>query len=484
MDVFVTGATGVLGRATVPLLAAAGDRVRALSRSEKNDETLRCMGAEPVRGDLFDRDSVRAAVTGSDAILHLATKIPAMRRAIRAGAWQENDRIREDGTHNLVDAALAAGVETFIYPSVIFVYPDGGDRWLDAATTQPVVPPSNILRSTLIAEAEVARFSADGHRGVVLRMGAFYGPESVQTRDLVDLARRGLAALLGSSEGYQSSIWIPDAAAAVVAALERAPAGIYDVVDDEPLRRRELKVALAAAVGRRRLLSLPAALVRVGGGKAGAALSVSQRVSNWRFREATGWAPTVPNARIGLGRLDAENRSGPSGSRGIRRWLRAGLGLLVLVSLPIGVWQQFAPRSFYDAFPGFVHAWVSGDGPYNKHLMRDVGGGSLGLAVVACFALARPSATLVRALATGMLVSQVPHIAYHAAHLDLLPTRGDQIAQSIALVLYVMLAALLFVSASRFQAEADAATGQRDPRQREAPGVTGPADSGAALGRG
>lgn len=95
----------------------------------------------------------------------------------------------------------------------------------------------------------------------------------------------------------------------MVAALEWAPAGVYDVVDDEPLRRGEWSAALARAVGRRRLLGPPARLVRLLGGEAAAALSPSQRVSNRRFREATGWAPSVPNAREGLARLGAREAS-------------------------------------------------------------------------------------------------------------------------------------------------------------------------------
>lgn len=306
MDVVVTGGTGVLGRATVPLLVAAGHRVRGLSRSEGNDEVLRRLGAVPVRAELFEPSAVRAAVGGNEAVLHLATRIPSMAKAGRLSAWAENDRIRTDGTRHLVDAALATGVKTFVYPSVVFVYPDGGDRWLDAATIAPAAPPADHLRSTLAAEAEVGRMSAAGGRGVVLRMGAFYGPTSGHSRGMLRLARWGIGTAFGPADGYLSSVWIGDAATAVVAALARAPAGVYDVVDDEPTRRGDWNAALARAVGRRRLIGLPPGVVRVLGGKVVVALSTSQRVSNRRFREVTDWAPAVPNARIGLSRLAAE----------------------------------------------------------------------------------------------------------------------------------------------------------------------------------
>lgn len=163
MDIFVTGGTGVLGRATVPMLVAAGHRVRGLARSEGNAVLLRTMGAEPVTADLFDADSLRSALAGCDAILHLATRIPPTTKAGRLPAWRENDRIRREGTRALVAAALAAGVQTLVYPSIAYVYPDSGDRWI-AADTVPVAP-HPVLRSTLDAEEMVWQFTADGRRG-------------------------------------------------------------------------------------------------------------------------------------------------------------------------------------------------------------------------------------------------------------------------------------------------------------------------------
>ncbi len=136
-QILVTGATGVLVRAVVPRLVAAGHAVRALSRSEQNDELIRAMGAEPVRTDLFDSAALRQAMAGRDAVLHLATKIPPTEQARKPSAWGENDRIRSEATRLLVDATLAAGATTFVYPSVTFVYPDRGDDWIDAATTPP-----------------------------------------------------------------------------------------------------------------------------------------------------------------------------------------------------------------------------------------------------------------------------------------------------------------------------------------------------------
>jgi nucleoside-diphosphate-sugar epimerase len=309
MKIFVTGATGVLGRPTVQRLVAAGRKVHALARSEKNVQLLRRLGAVPVRADLFDRGALERAIAGSEAILHLATKIPPFKDATRYAAWDENDRIRTEGTRMLVDVAIAAGVKSFIYPSVVFLYPNRGESWIDDETPIDHVP---MMQSAVDAEREVARFTQSGGRGVTLRMGAFYGPGAQNVSDTLEAARKGITLLAGPGDAYWSQIWIEDAAEAVVAALSRAPAGVYDVVDDEPLTRDELKQLIARAVGRKWILSPPTPAVRLIAGKDALFAARSQRVLNRKFKAATGWAPTVRSAREGWEQIMAAMNSNPS----------------------------------------------------------------------------------------------------------------------------------------------------------------------------
>ncbi|HZU70078.1 MAG TPA: NAD(P)-dependent oxidoreductase [Ktedonobacteraceae bacterium] len=303
MKIFVTGATRVLGNAVVPLLIARGHHVQALSRSQENRRVLERMGAEPVSADLFDVESLKHAVAGCDAILHLATRIPPTMQMGKLSAWQENDRIRREGTNNLVEAALAVGgVHTFIYPSFASVYPDSGDRWIDAETSP--VRPTPTLRSTLDAEAAVARFAGEGRRGISLRMGGFYGLESPTTLEQINYARKGIATFPGSSDGYLSQIWVPDAGRAIVAALEPSvPSDVYDIVDDEPLTRSEVLTLMAQAVGRKRLLHIPAPIMRMMLGVIYDMMCRSLRISNRRFKEVSDWKPEVTNAREGWARI-------------------------------------------------------------------------------------------------------------------------------------------------------------------------------------
>jgi hypothetical protein len=108
-------------------------------------------------------------------------------------------------------------------------------------------------------------------------------------------------------------------------------------------------------------------------------------------------------------------------------WTRVGLVYLAGGSALVGFWAAFAPRSFYDDFPGAGRHWISPDGPYNQHLVRDVGELNLALMVVAIAALVTLSLPLVRAAAAAALVNGVLHVGYHVGHVDMFST-GDQVA--------------------------------------------------------
>ena len=305
MIVFVTGATGVLGRPVVRLLRSAGHEVKALSRSPANRELLETLGAIPVEADLFDANSMAEAIDGCDAVFHLATKIPAAADMKKRWIWNENDRIRRVGMRAITEAAMQTdGVRSILYPSVSLFYASSGDAWIDAsnATTDA----ARLLLSTLDAEAYVAKFAAStpDRRGVVLRFGAFYGPASEQSEQTLVMARKGFGMRLAAPRAYRTAIWIDDAASAVLKALEKAPSGVFDVVEDAPATQSEVMAALAEAVGRKKLWTLPRAFLRfVLPADLRTLLARSQRISNARFREATGWAPQVPNQWDGWSRM-------------------------------------------------------------------------------------------------------------------------------------------------------------------------------------
>lgn len=297
MDVFVTGVTGVLGSAATPRLLNAGHAVRALARDEEAASRLRAAGVEPVVGSLFDPDALQRGMGGVAAVLHLATRIPPSSRMDSRDAWAENDRIRTEGTRLIVAAAASAGVKTIAYPSVTLLYADGGDGWIEAPTA--AVSPTWTTASSLEAESMVRAFGDARAGGIVLRLGMLYGPGTPVAATLLEEARRGFSGIVGATDGYQSSLWTEDAGAALVAAL-RVPPGIYDVVDDQPMRRREIDEVLARLVGRRSLRRPPPAVESALAGSGASFLLSSHRVSNRRFRDASAWTPQVPSMREGL----------------------------------------------------------------------------------------------------------------------------------------------------------------------------------------
>ena len=121
-----------------------------------------------------------------------------------------------------------------------------------------------------------------------------------------------------------------------------------------------------------------------------------------------------------------------------RLTLRVALGILAVSGLVIGFWAAAAPHSFYSSFPGAGHAWVAGDGPYNEHLVRDVGDLNLALAVVMIAAAVSLTRPVVIAAALATLVYSVPHFAYHAANLQTVAA-GDRVAELASLAVPILL---------------------------------------------
>jgi 2-alkyl-3-oxoalkanoate reductase len=295
MRIFITGATGVIGRRVVPLLVSAGHAVTAVGRNADKCAALLKAGATPVQIDLFDSDAAREAIAGHDAVINLATHIPgSTARMFLPGAWRENDRLRRDAAALLVDAAIAGGAKRFIQESFAPVYAEGGEKWLDEKWP---IHPTRYNRTVADAERSAARFTEKGGVGIVLRFAAFYGPDAFHVREMARFIRKGWAPLPGSPKAFFSSISHDDAATAVMSALN-LPAGIYNVTDDEPLARREYVDSLAQCLGVGPPRFLPKWTARLAG-SLGELMSRSQRISNRKLRAASEWAPKYASIREG-----------------------------------------------------------------------------------------------------------------------------------------------------------------------------------------
>ena len=430
--VFMAGATGVLGRRAVRLLVDTGHDVTGVARTDEKAALLESLGARAVRVDLFDPVAVKAAVTGQEVVVNLATHSPRVAKAGLPGAWAENDRIRNEASRNLVDAALAAGASRYVQESIVFSYGDAGDAWI--TEDQPTLGLD--YASVQEAEANARRFTEGGGAGVVLRFGMFYDADSHTTRDLVKGLAAGRLLLPGRGGAYAPFIATDDAASAVLAALD-APAGTYNVVDDEPLTRAEVARVAAGAVGRP-VKVLPSVVSRAIATRA-EPLSRSQRVSNAAFKEATGWSPRVRDVRVGLPPVIHEVlAASPSAAPGTLA-VRVLLALLLPATVTVGIWAEFAPRSFFDDFPGLGLVWVASDGPFNEHLVRDFGATNLALAVLLGVAVWKGGRVLLATAAGAYLAYAVPHLVYHLRHTHVIDG-VDRVTSLGSLVLAIALA--------------------------------------------
>lgn len=280
-DITITGATGAVGRLTVRQLLRAGHRVTGITRSGEGARALERLGARALQADVHDERSLTAALEGADAVVNLLTHIPAGDMANPA-AWEENHRLRRDASGVVARAASAAGAYRLIQESLAFLYADGGNAWIDESAP---IEARGTTATAPVAEANATElFAGDS---VVLRFGLFIGPESSLTRSDLEAARAGISPTLGPRDAYMPTLWLEDAAAAVAHSL-LAPAGIYNVVDEEPPTRSEIDAALAAVAGREVLRpaveDVPSYFEPV---------TRSQRVSSRRLREEAGWRPAV-----------------------------------------------------------------------------------------------------------------------------------------------------------------------------------------------
>ncbi len=136
----------------------------------------------------------------------------------------------------------------------------------------------------------------------------------------------------------------------------------------------------------------------------------------------------------------------------MRRTVNALLIWFTFFGLSAGMWQMIWPESFFRDFPGWGRHWVSVDGPYNEHLLRDVGQGNLAFGVVALVALLTGSVWLARATGLAAVVANLPHQLYHQEHLHVLETTSDEVLQTVTLTLVSLAAVLLAALAFRLPA--------------------------------
>jgi nucleoside-diphosphate-sugar epimerase len=304
MRVFVAGATGVIGRRLLPMLAREGHEVVGLTRSDGRTALIRDLGAEPAVADAFDAGALARVVADArpEVVIHELTDIPRSIDPKRfAEQFERNNRLRREGTRNLVEAARAAGARRVVAQSIAFAYArQGGGLRVeeDPLAVDAADPWGDSVRA--VRELEDAVLGAGGG---VLRYGYFYGPGTSYAADgsQAEMVRKRRFPTVGDAGGVFSFIHVDDAAAVTVRALERGGPGVYNVVDDDPAPVRVWLPLYAEALGAKRPRRVPVFLARmIAGEYAVNLLTRSEGASNRRAKSELGLELRFPSWRRGF----------------------------------------------------------------------------------------------------------------------------------------------------------------------------------------
>lgn len=278
-----------------------------MTRRSDHAAEIRGTGAESAVCDVFDPEALHAAVAAArpEVVIHELTALPADLDPRKKGIYKANNRIRTEGTRNLIAAAQAAGAKRFVAQSIAFIYaPVGGPvKAEDDATMTSAVGGEFGASVEATLDLERQTIGAEGMEGVVLRYGFFYGPGTSYAGDGYQASevRKRRFPVIGDGSGVFSFVHVDDAATATVAACERGSAGIYNVTDDEPAPVREWLPVYAEAVGAKPPRRVPRWLARLVAGSAVTGFATSLRgASNARAKAELGWQPHWASWREGF----------------------------------------------------------------------------------------------------------------------------------------------------------------------------------------
>jgi 2-alkyl-3-oxoalkanoate reductase len=292
--VFVAGGSGTIGVPLVRALVLAGHQVTALTRSTAKGDALRALGATVAVADALDAIELRRVVVEAQPthVIHQLTALP------RAGVRKASDlaptnRLRTEGTRNLLDASFAARAHRIIVGSFA---PMQGLSSAAPPEVRAGVDAVQSMESQVLEASQSARIE-----GVVLRYGLFYGPENPATQAMIAMVRRRMLPVVRGDRSLLPCIHLADAVSATVLALDRGNAGsVYDIVDDRPVSMTDIVRGLADAAGAPAPLTVPGWLTRLIAPYLATITSMRLALSNDKARRELGWQPAYPTFRAGL----------------------------------------------------------------------------------------------------------------------------------------------------------------------------------------
>jgi nucleoside-diphosphate-sugar epimerase len=306
MKVLLAGASGAIGVPLARQLMSHGHEVLGLTRGTAGGSRLAAFGAWPVVADALDRDGLLRALDGlsADAVIH---ELTALRKPpLRHSGMTQTDRLRTEGTTNLMAAADALGAKRFIVQSIIFGYgfrDHGRQQVTEQERFGSLAGDKSDQHVAAMRSAEQQAFTAP--EGIALRYGLLYGGDAAAMRPM--LARRGVPVARGGLLGW---VHHEDAAAATVAALDRGRAAeAYNIVDDQPASWQDVFTAMAAGLGAPPPRRVPGWLLQaIAPYVASIVTGTSMRVSNAKAQAELDWHPMFPSYRDGIRAMAAATR--------------------------------------------------------------------------------------------------------------------------------------------------------------------------------
>jgi nucleoside-diphosphate-sugar epimerase len=299
MNIFIAGGTGAIGRFLVPLLVNGGHKVVALTRSADRTLQLEQMGAVPVVGDVYDEERLARLVAESEAevVIHQLTAFGTT----TGDPYAETIRVRIDGTRSLIAAARAARARRFIAQSISFMCSPLGSGLTDEETPLYLnSPPAVRALADAIASLERQTLEASGMSGTVLRYGWFFGPGTSYDPDgtIPTAIRNGTYPIVDAGAGAYSYIDLRDAAAATMKVLAHEAKGIYNIVNDAPVRLSEWLPLAAKLLGAPAPGHMDEAAARAKLGDMRVYYMNEQRgASNAKAKRDFKWRPAYPSWR-------------------------------------------------------------------------------------------------------------------------------------------------------------------------------------------
>ena len=295
MKIFVAGASGTIGIPLVRALVAAGHQVTALTRSPGKQDELRRLGATPALADALDSEALSRVVASAKPthVIHQLTALPKEGPSSTSDLIATN-RLRIDGTRNLLDASVRVGATRFI---------GGSFALLPGAETRARDPGINeAANATRSMETQILDANRSGKiEGIVLRYGLFYGPTNPSSIKMIEMVRKRRFPMIRGDRGQLPFIHLDDAVSATLAALDRgSPGSVYDIVDDRAISISEAVSVMAKYTGSPSPRTVPAWLLRLLMPYRARMLSTRLPLSNAKARLELRWRPMFPTFSDGF----------------------------------------------------------------------------------------------------------------------------------------------------------------------------------------